>query len=609
MTKYSIERYMNVQMAYNASLLDNDTFVFLSNITGVPEVWMSKIDPDGKILWPEQLTFAQERVVSVSANPSPDDLRIIYARDVGGNENMQFIMLDTVTGQETLLTEGHMNAMHLWGNWSEDGKQFAFSANRRNKGLFDVYVQDVDGEAQLVYQNNTPGYLGVSHFSPDKKRLIIMHMMGSFDMELLELEIESGEARVISLAKEDVRYFEPQYLGDCEHLLLRTDKDSDFLYVAKMDLETGEIEPLIQHDWDVDGIKLSHDQSKLAYSVNNDGNSEIYLYDLKTGETQQAPQPDSPGVAGGLSFTWDNSKIIFTATRATRTYDIYVWDLAENTVLPLTQSSHAGIPADTFVVPDLIHYPTFDEDESGETRKIPSWVYRPENKSEQALPVVVVVHGGPEGQATPYFSGLTQYLANNGYAVLVPNVRGSTGYGKAYSHLDDVRKRMDSVADLAHIVDWIKTQPDLDAERVAVYGGSYGGFMVLSALTTYPDLWKAGVDIVGISSFVTFLENTSDYRRSHRESEYGSLEHDREFLDSISPINHVDNITAPLFIIHGANDPRVPLSEAEQLAEILESHDIPVELLVFEDEGHGLAKLHNKLVAYPRVVEFLNNYV
>lgn len=193
--------------------------------------------------------------------------------------------------------------------------------------------------------------------------------------------------------------------------------------------------------------------------------------------------------------------------------------------------------------------------------------------------------------------------------MLVPNVRGSTGYGKAYSHLDDVRKRMDSVADLAYIVDWIKTQPDLDAERVAVYGGSYGGFMVLSALTTYPDLWKAGVDIVGISSFVTFLENTSDYRRSHRESEYGSLEHDREFLDSISPINHVDNIVAPLFIIHGANDPRVPLSEAEQLAEILESKDVPVELLVFEDEGHGLAKLHNKLVAYPRVVEFLNQYV
>jgi dipeptidyl aminopeptidase/acylaminoacyl peptidase len=188
-------------------------------------------------------------------------------------------------------------------------------------------------------------------------------------------------------------------------------------------------------------------------------------------------------------------------------------------------------------------------------------------------------------------------------------VRGSTGYGKAYSHLDDVEKRMDSVADLAHAAHWLKARPEIDGGRIAVYGGSYGGFMVLSALTAYPDLWAAGVNIVGISNFVTFLENTSEYRRSHRESEYGSLARDRDFLESIAPINHLDQIQAPLMVIHGANDPRVPLSEAEQLVAGLQERGIPVEFLVFDDEGHGLAKLKNKLVAYPAVVEFLGKYL
>lgn len=222
---------------------------------------------------------------------------------------------------------------------------------------------------------------------------------------------------------------------------------------------------------------------------------------------------------------------------------------------------------------------------------------------------MVLVHGGPEGQTTAYFHFLIQFLVNNGYAVLAPNVRGSTGYGKAYSHLDDVEKRMDSVADLAQAAQWLRQQPEIDGERLVVYGGSYGGFMVLSALTTYPDLWAAGVCLVGISNFVTFLENTSGYRRAHREAEYGSLERDREFLERIAPINHIDKLTAPLMVIHGANDPRVPLSEAEQMVAALRARGVPVEFLVFDDEGHGLVKLKNKLVAYPAVIAFLEKYV
>jgi dipeptidyl aminopeptidase/acylaminoacyl peptidase len=222
---------------------------------------------------------------------------------------------------------------------------------------------------------------------------------------------------------------------------------------------------------------------------------------------------------------------------------------------------------------------------------------------------VVFVHGGPEGQFRVNFQPVVQYLVQQGYAVLAPNVRGSNGYGKAYGHLDDVEKRMDSVNDLAHAAMWLKAQPEFDADKIAVMGASYGGFMVLSSLTTYPELWAAGVDIVGIGNFVTFLENTSEYRRAHRSAEYGSLERDRAFLEHISPSNHLENVRAPLIVIHGANDPRVPLSETLQLVKKLQERGVPVQSLIFDDEGHGLVKLKNKLAAYPEVVAFLNKHL
>lgn len=607
--QYGIQRYMNVGSTYNVSVLDNETVAFISDITGVPQAYLSKIDPDGKILWPQQLTFGANRVLEILANPRPDDRRLIFTRDEGGNENIQFILLDPDTGEETLLTEGHTDAMHLLGKWSADGSAFAFAANRRDKRLFDLYTQSIDGEAKLVWENQTAGYLFNAKISPDGQRVLAMHVISNANAPLIEVDAKAGEARVVTGATNDVQYRWPHYLADGATALVLTDKDSDFMYITRLNLNTGTLEPIVQHEWGIEAFTLAHDQSFIVYSVNVDGNFYLYKRDLTTSESVQMPPADVAGVIANLRLTPDDRKVLFSASYATRSYDVYVWDLEADTVRPITQSSHAGIPQKTFVAPDLIHYPTFDQDESGATRQIPAWVYRPQQTSDEKLPVVVIVHGGPEGQSLPNFNGLLQYFVNNGYAAVVPNVRGSVGYGKAYAHLDDVRKRMDSVADLAQVVDWIKAQDDLDGERVAVYGGSYGGFMVLSSMTTYPDLWKTGVNIVGISSFVTFLENTSDYRRAHREAEYGSLEHDREFLDSISPINHIDNIAAPLFVIHGANDPRVPLSEAEQLVAALEKRNVPVELLVFDDEGHGLAKRKNRLVAYAQVVEFLGEHL
>jgi dienelactone hydrolase len=466
----------------------------------------------------------------------------------------------------------------------------------------------------------------------------------------LEVDLDKGEARRLNPAGRPARFESIAYSREGRQLYVLTDLDSDFLHIARLDLATLQWEKLVMPNWDVELMALSPNGRYLAYTINVEGASRLELIDLATGLARSGPVAMSSGPLadgtvnsehvtseksafsidnppftihhspftidhssvigwwdGTLAFSPDSRKLGFSATSPTRTSDIYVWNLdltSTDELRQVTRSSHGGIPIEQFVPPQLVRYPTFDG------RDIPAWYYQPFTIDNSQLsidhyPAIIIVHGGPESQMRPYFHFLAQYLAHNGYAVLAPNVRGSTGYGKSYSHLDDVERRMDSVADLAHAAYWLKERPEIDGDKIVVYGGSYGGFMVLAALAFYPDLWAAGVELVGISNFVTFLENTSDYRRAHRESEYGSLEHDREFLQTISPLNHLDKITAPLMIIHGANDPRVPVSEARQLAAALEARGIPVQLLIFDDEGHGIVRLKNKLVAHPAVIQFL----
>jgi dipeptidyl aminopeptidase/acylaminoacyl peptidase len=612
MAMASIARYLNARVAYWPTFSsDGRHLAFLTDITGLPQVWRVAVPAkEGEPAWPDQLTFGSDRVMDVCYSSLPGDGRLIFSRDLGGNENAQLYLLPADGSEEVALTAGHEAAMHSFGAWARDGQQILFAANRRDAGLFDLYLQGLDGEAQLVWQNEAPGYLTNVHFSPDGGRAVVTRMQSSFHHELFEVDLSSGSARPLLARGKDVRYVVCEYAADGRSLYLNTDLGADYLHIARLDLGSGEVETLVAPHWDCEAMCLSPGGGSLGYATNVDGARQLYVLDLDTGVTRACPTvADVPGqlADGRLTFSPEGERLAFSFTSATRTADVYVWEVENGTVFPVTRSAHGGIPVDTFVAPELVHYPTFDRGPDGETRQIPAWFYAP-TEGEPPYPVVVVVHGGPESQYSPGFNPVVQYLLASGYAVLAPNVRGSTGYGKAYSHLDDVEKRMDSVADLAHAAYWLRKQPSIDGERVVVYGGSYGGFMVLSALTAYPDLWRAGVDIVGISSLATFLENTSGYRRAHREAEYGSLARDRAFLEEIAPIRHVDRIRAPLMVIHGANDPRVPLSEAEQLVEALKTRQVPVEFLVFGDEGHGLVRLKNKLVAYPAIVSFLERY-
>jgi protease II len=605
-----ITKYIRIAKAYHPTIsYDARRLAYISDAPGIPQIYEMLMTGDlSSPSWRNQVTTGDQRIMGCWFSPAFGDDRMIFAQDVGGNENAQLFMTSPEKDDIIPLTRGFERAMHTFGDWSSDGRQILFAANRRYPGLFDLYLHTLGGETRLVWKNEAPGFLPSISFAPNDQTAAVVHMASSFQHNLLEVDLVSNNATLLSPPDETVRYYPACYSADGKSLFLNTDLDSDLLYIAKLDLETLDFESLISAEWDIGNMTLSPTRDRIAYTVNVDGASELKMYDLQTGETKHAPLPDNaPGVVAQwdkrMSFSPHSRHVAFSLTSAIRTSNIFTWNLDSNQVYEITRSSHASISPKTFVAPELIRYTSFDE------RRIPAWFYQPQRENNKLLPAIVYVHGGPESQFTAYFHFLLQYFLAHGYAVLAPNVRGSTGYGKAYSHLDDVEKRMDSVADLAHAAYWLREQPEINVEKLVVYGGSYGGFMVLAAMTHYPDLWAAGVDIVGISNLVTFLENTSLYRRSHREAEYGSLETDREFLESIAPIHHVDKIKAPLMIVHGANDPRVPVSEAQQLAEALKVRDVPVELIVLEDEGHGIVKFTNKKVVYPAVVEFLEKHL
>ena len=599
-TAYDIERYVRIRSARGADFAPDGTLAFLMDTTGTAQVWTA----DEAGTWPIQHTFYDERVTFTEW--SPERRELAFGMDEGGNERAQLYRLDPDTGRIHEWT-GMPDAKHRWGGWSHDGEQFAFASNRRDGSVFDVYVQGRDEQgtdAELVYEGD--GWLSVAGWGPDDDRLLVHRAHASFDHDLYVLDLDSGERRHLTPHDGDARYGSPEWGPDGENVYVTTDEDGDRLRLARIDLTDASLSTVVADDeWNVDGVAIDRDSGRVVYSRNVDGYTDLTVGAFAGPETIDTfAEPDLPkGVIGGVSFDDDADRFAVSVSGSTVNSNVFVVETETGETERWTYAPTAGIPPETFVEPELVHYPTFDG------RDIPAFFSTPDDAGEGDTPVVVDIHGGPEAQRRPSFNGVKQYFLSNGYAVFEPNVRGSSGYGKDYSHLDDVENRMDSVEDIREAVEWLHDHPVVDPDRIVALGGSYGGFMVLAALTEYPELWAAGIDIVGIANFVTFLENTGDWRRSLREAEYGSLEDDREFLESISPTNNIDQIEAPLFVLHGENDPRVPVGEAEQIVEQVESRGVPVRKLIFEDEGHGFSKRENRIVAYREIVNFLEEHV
>lgn len=548
---------------------------------------------DGEL---RQLTFLDEPVAAARYIPHTDD--VVVAVDRGGNENYQLWLVDVNGGDPRALVVAE-NIKHDLGDVSHDGKLIAFTSTHRNGIDIDVYVLDrADGSTRSVLEG---GWNRVESFSPDGRWLAVSRLDGSYALsnDLLLVDLVTKEARTVVERNGPGTAIAPTWYPDSSAFLFSTDAGRDIASIARYDIETSSWRFVLETEWDSEATLSSDGRSVLVVHAENavtrlqlrDGASlevirDVALPGLGTGfALPLVPRPylSSNGSTALLSYT----------TTATPLTPLRVDTGEGGTSVPL-------LPIDQ-VVPDDAVTPELQKISSFDGEEVTYFLYRPPVEDP---PVVMVVHGGPEARFAPRYDPFIIRLVAAGIAVVAPNVRGSAGWGRRFVSLDDRRLRLNSVRDLTAVHASL-AERGVDASRVAVIGGSYGGYMTLAALAFYPDLWAAGIATVGISSLVTFLENTSPYRRRVREVEYGFLETDRDFLIEASPMTHVDRIQAPLMLIHGANDPRVPVSEARQLHASLVARGVESELLVYDDEGHGLAKRANRLDALPRMLAFL----
>ena len=564
----------------------------------------------------EQLTFFNEPVGSLTPAPATSSRDgFVFSRDVGGNEFSQLFWFDLGSRETTLLTDGQ-RSQNRGPLFSADGKLLAYSSTSRNGKDTDIWVRDMQtGKATPVLTDG--GYWSALDFSADSKQLLVMKYVSINESYPGEVDLASGKLSLFPVDGGKAAFGEFQFAPGDKGVYFVSDepfkgKPSEFKTLRYHDPDSGALEQLSgKIPWDVDTVEIADDRSHLAFVANEDGIDTLHVLALPG--RNEIELPSLPiGMIGGLSFSADGQRLALTLNTATSPSDAYVIDLADATLTRWTHSEVGGLDTSKFVPPSLIRYPTFDK-VKGKVRTIPAFVYRPAKTAEgRKIPVVINIHGGPEGQSTAYFSANTQYMVNElGVAVIFPNVRGSSGYGKSYLRLDNAEKREDSVKDIGALLDWIGTQPGLDPDRVAVTGGSYGGYMVLATMTHYPQRIRAGIDVVGISHFGTFLKNTEDYRRDLRRSEYGD-ERDPKMqavFERISPLNNASRISAPLFVAQGKNDPRVPWTEAEQIVKAVRSNGQPVWYLLYTDEGHGFRKKSNSDYFNAASILFLQRYL
>ena len=547
----------------------------------------------------EQITFYDEPV-SGGFLPKATDGAILMLMDAGGNENDQVYLLDRRKFATTRLTDG--TSRNKLGAVRPDGSQIVVTSNQRNGRDVDLYVADprTPSSMKLVMQVDKQTW-NAHDWSPDGKTLLLNRYVSANESYPALLDVASGRRTDLPSPTNEKAAFGPMaFAADGKSVFLATDANGEFHRLARLDLAsknytwlTGDI------PWDVSVVTVEPMSGDIAFTVNEDGASRLYLLPKGDGPRRELKLP--LGIVSGLEFSPDGKRLGFTLARPDSPPDAYSLLLSDSELTRWTFSEVGGLNPESFVSPSRIQFKSFDG------RMIPAWYFKPHVASASPkVPVLISIHGGPESQYQPLFSPIIQYYLNElGIAVICPNVRGSSGYGKTYVALDNAEKREDSVKDIGALLDWIGQQSELDPSRVVVSGGSYGGYMVLASLTHFGDRIKAGIDIVGIANYLTFLERTAAYRVDLRRAEYGD-ERDpamKVVFERISPLNNADKIRSALMVVHGRNDPRVPFFEAEQIAAKVRASGKPVWTLFANNEGHGFAKKDNS--DYQRAVEVM----
>ncbi|HEY1226067.1 MAG TPA: prolyl oligopeptidase family serine peptidase, partial [Ramlibacter sp.] len=533
-----------------------------------------------------QLTFFPERVGGASWQPTRGDF-FVFSKDVGGGEWYQYYRYDVDTGAVTLLTDGKSRNTGL--TWSNKGDRVAYHSTRRNRKDGDLYLMDPSRPEtdRLLLQLEGGGW-EVADWSPDDTQLLLQEYVSVNESYLWLVDVARGSKRLLTpRGGAPVAYGDAKFARDGKGLWVTADGDAEFKHLAHIDLATGTYQDVTEAlRWDVSAFDLSLDGRRLAYLVNEAGIARLHLLDLAS--RKELPVPQLPvGAIFGARFHPNGRDLALTFVGSRTPGDVYVLDTASNKVERWTESELGGVVPAQLAEPQLIRWKSFDGLE------ITGFLTKPPARFTGKRPVVISIHGGPEGQARPTYLGRGNYFVNElGVAVIQPNVRGSTGFGKTFVALDNGFKREDSYKDIGALLDWIATQPDLDASRVMVTGGSYGGHMAWAVSSNYGDRIRASLPVVGMSNLVTFLERTESYRRDLRRVEYGD-ERDpkmRAFLERIAPMNNTAKIRHPVFVVQGLNDPRVPYTEAEQMVRTIRGNGAPVWYLLAKNEGHGFSK-------------------
>jgi len=553
----------------------------------------------------QQLTFFNEPVYGGKFQPTSGDY-MVFQKDIGGGEWYQLYRYDLNTGDSTLLTDG--KSRNIAGPWSTKGDRIAYTSTRRTGQDTDVWViNPLDVKSDRLLTKLSGGGWEPADWSPDDSKLLVVEGISVNETYLWLFDTATGEKTELTPrnAAEKVAYSNARFSKDGKGVYFTSDKDSEFQRLAYLDFSTKQTKVLTGGiPWDVDEFALSWDGRKIAFLTNEDGLSALHLLDTATGN--ELPVPKLPvGLVSGLLWHKNNRDLAFGIFSASSPGDCYSLDVTTGKLDRWTYSETA-VKTDGFHEPELVRWKTFD----GKT--ISGFLYRPPAKFTGKRPVLIEIHGGPEGQSRPTFLGRWNYFVNElGIAIIFPNVRGSTGYGKTFTKLDNGFLREDSYKDINSLFDWIATRSDLDATRIAVTGGSYGGHMTLAVSTFYSDRIRCSIDVVGMSNLVTFLEHTEGYRRDLRRVEYGD-ERDpkmREFLERIAPMNNIEKIKKPMMVVAGKNDPRVPVSESDQIVSGLKKQGTPVWYVMARDEGHGFQKKTNRDYEFYADVEFLQEFL
>ncbi|MDJ1504493.1 prolyl oligopeptidase family serine peptidase [Xanthocytophaga agilis] len=600
-----LEQYQNVRAA---SLADWDAIgksILISTRFGDANQIHKVSFPGGDR---QQITFEKEPVSNASVCPDPSNQGFIFLRDVGGNENYQLYYFDLASSQKRLLTDGKSRHGNL--TWNHKGDKYLYTSNHRNAGDLDIYEAQLNDPSKnrMIFQGKGGGWQ-ISDWSADEQQLLVQEYI-SINESRLYLLNTTGTMEEFNPSKKQIAYSNAQFSKDRKGFFFLSDEDNEFMQLRFYDFSTKKITNLTQKiNWDVDNLELSKSGKWIAFTTNEGGYSKLYILDTQNNQYQFIESIPN-GVIGSMRFNPDNERLALTINSATIPSDVFVVNIRSGKLDRWTFSETGGLKVSDFTEPTLIEYPTFDK-VNGKSRMIPAFLFTPKNISGKA-PIVISIHGGPESQSLPTFNSLIQFWVNEmKIAVLVPNVRGSSGYGKTYLKLDNGILRENSVKDIGSLLDWVEKQPNLDAQRVSVYGGSYGGYMSLACMTHFNARLRCGIDLFGISNFVTFLKNTSPYRQDLRRAEYGD-ERDPKMnlhLEQISPLTNIKNITKPMLIFQGKNDPRVPISESEQMVNALKNNSNSVWYIMAKDEGHGITKKANRDQVNVAIAQFLEKFL